>query len=212
MSVLTLQVLSLNKAYQPIGFISVKNAIEAVFKERAEIVEKEESGYFESYDINSWMELSLLKKMIIEEGEETVTSLWVNREEPAFLVPRVIRYLNYSKAHSQKIKFSRKNIMIRDGFTCIYCNKKFPIEELQLEHIIPKSRGGRTTWKNTAIACRSCNAKKANKTPEEAGMKLSWKPFKPKFLPKKYPFADDGRHEFWEQFLSEIYWNTTLKE
>lgn len=211
MSVLSLQVLSLNKVYHPLGLISVKEAIESIFAERAEIIDQEENGGFSSHSIESWMELSEFKRMLIEEGQ-LEDELWINWQEPSFLVPKVIRYLNYDKSYIKKVKFSRKNIILRDNHHCIYCNKKFPVEKLQLEHIIPKSRGGKTTWANTATACQKCNQKKADRTPEEAGMKLHWNPKAPKFLSKKKIMVSDPRYKFWEQFVSDLYWNTSLKE
>ncbi len=213
MNVMSLQVLSLNKVYQPLGLISVKDAIDAIFAERAEIIEEESNGGFSSYDVRSWMELSLLKSMMIEEGNEDINDVWINRIDPHFIAPRVIRYLNYDKTHAKQVKFSRKNIITRDDFTCIYCNKKFPLEQLQLEHIVPKSRGGKTTWTNTATSCIKCNQRKADKTPKEAGMKLHWKPVKPKFLPKNNRIVvKDPRYKFWEQFVSDLYWNTKLED
>lgn len=212
MNVMSLSVLSLNKVYQPIGLISVKEAIESIFTERAEIVDVEENGDFLGYDVNSWLELSLLKNMMIEEGEN-IEEIWINSKDPFFIAPKVIRYLHYDKFHQKKIKFSRKNIIIRDNYRCIYCNKKFPIENLQLEHLIPRSRGGKTTWENTATACYKCNSKKSNRTPEESGMKLHWKPFKPKFLFKKNKLVfKDNRYKLWEHFISDAYWSTELEE
>lgn len=213
MNVMSLQVLSLNKVYQPLGLISVKDAVDAIFAERAEIIDEEINGGFSSHNVNSWMELSLLKGMMMEESKDDIDEIWINRIEPYFIAPKVIRYLNYDKSHIKQVKFSRRNIIARDNQTCIYCNKKFSIEDLQLEHIIPRSRGGKTTWTNTATACHKCNQKKANRTPKEANMKLHWKPIKPKFLPKNNNIL--GRHpqyKFWEQFVSDLYWSTELED
>lgn len=213
MSIMSLQVLSLNKVYQPMGLISVKEAVEAIFAERAEIIEEELNGTFSNHNVNSWLELSAMKKLFKEEGEEGINDLWINWTDPAFVVPRVVRYLNYDKSYVRRVKFSRRNIITRDNYHCIYCNKKFAIEDLQLEHIIPRSRGGKTTWENTATSCYKCNQKKSNKTPKEAGMKLHWKPIKPKFLPKNNKIiVHDPRYKFWEQFISDLYWSTELKE
>lgn len=213
MDVMSLQVLSLNKVYQPIGLISVKEAIESIFAERAEIIDKEENGMFSNHDVHSWLELSLLKRMMMEEAEAEIDELWINSVEPYFIAPKVIRYLHYDKTHTKQVKFSRKNIIARDNQTCIYCNQKFPIDKLQLEHIIPRSRGGKTTWTNTATACHRCNQKKADRTPKEAGMKLHWKPVKPKFIAKASKIViPHSRYKFWENFVSDIYWNTELEE
>lgn len=213
MSVMSLQVLSLNKVYSPLGLISVKEAVDAIFSERAEIIEEEENGGFSNHDVSSWLELSEMKNLLMQEGEEGINHIWINSVEPYFIAPRVIRYLHYDKSFIKQVKFSRRNIILRDNYTCAYCNKKLPLEQLQLEHIIPKSRGGKTTWTNTITACIKCNQKKGNRTPKEAGMKLHWKPTKPKFLPKNQRIiVRDPRYKFWEQFVSDLYWSTELQE
>lgn len=197
-------VLTLNKLYQPLQIVTLKKALKSIVSGRAEIVNVEENSYV-SYDINSWMEISELKYMIEEENDDIN---WIG----SFQIPRVIRYLDYTKINYTKIKFTRKNVFTRDNFTCLYCGyKPNDIKELQLEHIIPKSRGGKTTWTNTVCSCYKCNTKKGDKTPQEAGMKLMRKPFKPKVLaPNKIRIKDD-RYSCWENFVSNLYWNTELK-
>lgn len=209
MSVLSLQVLTLNKTYQPLGLISVKEAIESVFSGRAEIIEQEKNGYFSNYDVHSWLELSNLKKEL-EEIEDH--DIWINFHSPSFLAPRVIRFLEYNKTIIKKVRFSRKNILIRDNLTCAYCNTKFPVEQLQLEHIIPKSKGGKSTWLNTTASCKKCNDYKRDRTPEEAGMTIKRSPYVPKFLPRSNIHFKGKRYKFWEQFVSDLYWNEPLDE
>ena len=87
-------------------------------------------------------------------------------------IPRVIK-LTYNLAVQYKeLPFCRENILVRDEFICQYCGKKFPAEELTLDHVFPKSRLGPDIWENIVTCCKECNQYKADKTPKEAGMKL----------------------------------------
>jgi 5-methylcytosine-specific restriction endonuclease McrA len=88
------------------------------------------------------------------------------------------------------IKFSKINVCQRDGFTCQYCGNKLPMSQLNYDHVIPRSQGGKTVWTNIVTACYTCNSKKANRTPEQAGMVLLRVPVKPKTLPMTPPIIN----------------------
>jgi len=85
-------------------------------------------------------------------------------------VPLVIRLFNYVYIPHQSVKFSRKNVLLRDRYTCQYCHEQFLASDLTLDHVIPISRGGKTTWDNVVTACKKCNRKKGGRTPKEAQM------------------------------------------
>ena len=89
---------------------------------------------------------------------------------------RVIRLLEYRRIPHQTRALSRKNILMRDRYTCQYCHRTLPSAELTLDHVIPRSRAGETTWENLVACCHPCNNRKGNRTPEEAGMKLARPP------------------------------------
>ncbi|MGC8793003.1 MAG: HNH endonuclease [Bryobacteraceae bacterium] len=91
-------------------------------------------------------------------------------------LPSVIRLLEYRRIPQQTRALSRKNILMRDRYTCQYCLRTLPSSELTLDHVIPRSRGGETTWENLVTCCHDCNNRKGNRTPEEAGMKLTRPP------------------------------------
>ena len=91
-------------------------------------------------------------------------------------LPCVIRLRQYRRLPSRIQTLSRKNIVIRDGYTCQYCGEVFVSSELELEHVMPRARGGLSTWENLVAACRDCNARKGDRTPAEAGMKLLRQP------------------------------------
>ena len=119
-----------------------------------------------------------------------------------FRLPAVIRVLNIVKRTRRKgISFSKKNILRRDNFTCQYCGCNE--NALTVDHILPKSRGGKSNWKNVVVACKPCNLMKGDLTPDEKGMRLSKKPSKPEF---QWPFIQipcgpSSHVEIWEKYL-----------
>ncbi len=94
----------------------------------------------------------------------------------SFRLPSVIRLLEYRRIPHQSRALSRKNILMRDRYTCQYCQRVLPSSELTLDHVIPRSRAGESAWENLVACCHRCNNKKGNRTPDEAGMKLSRTP------------------------------------
>jgi CRISPR/Cas system Type II protein with McrA/HNH and RuvC-like nuclease domain len=93
-----------------------------------------------------------------------------------FVRPLIIRLLNYVRFHSTPLRLNRKRIFKRDNQECVYCGSK---KHLTLDHVTPRSRGGKNSWTNLVTCCSPCNIKKGSKTPEEAGMKLRHKPYEP---------------------------------
>jgi 5-methylcytosine-specific restriction endonuclease McrA len=91
-------------------------------------------------------------------------------------LPSVIRLLEYRRIPHQTRALSRKNILMRDRYTCQYCHRVMPSGELTLDHVIPRSRAGETAWENLVACCHPCNNRKGNRTPEESGMKLARMP------------------------------------
>lgn len=116
-----------------------------------------------------------------------------------FLKPKVIRMLYQIQAITKtKMAFSKRAIFVRDKHTCQYCSKK--PSKLTIDHVIPKARGGKTTFDNCVAACLNCNTTKNDRTPEEAGMKLLKHPYHPTvidFLIMKYGKYDFSGDENW---------------
>jgi 5-methylcytosine-specific restriction endonuclease McrA len=106
------------------------------------------------------------------------------------LMPSVVRLLKGISGMKRAVKFSRINVFTRDGFRCCYCGSPKKTGELNYDHVVPRDQGGRTVWENIVAACYPCNSRKANKTPEQAGMKLLRRPNKPKSLPHLGPRFD----------------------
>jgi 5-methylcytosine-specific restriction endonuclease McrA len=122
--------------------------------------------------------LALDKVDVVEEYDADIrsTSLMVK-------VPAVIRLRKAFRRHAKPVKFSRVNIYARDGYRCQYCGSKCTIDQLTYDHVVPRSRGGRTTWDNIVSCCYLCNSNKANRTPSEAGMTLRSTPARPTWIP-----------------------------
>jgi|APSaa5957512622_1039677.scaffolds.fasta_scaffold01081_8 5-methylcytosine-specific restriction endonuclease McrA len=136
-------------------------------------------------------------------------------EDGVWKVPSVIRFVTDAVFYRGKIKFNRHNVWLRDGGRCQYCPAKLRMDEFTYDHVIPKSDGGQTRWKNIVVACVPCNHRKANRTPEQAGMHLRHKPFVPKSLPgkRKSPILSwkEGMPDSWKSFMESMhYWHGKL--
>jgi 5-methylcytosine-specific restriction endonuclease McrA len=118
--------------------------------------------------------LVLVLKGVASAEEETIHAIHSTRRNVR--LPSVIRLLEYRRIPHQTRALSRKNILMRDRYTCQYCHKTLPSGELTLDHVIPRSRAGESAWENLVACCHYCNNRKGNRTPEEAGMKLARAP------------------------------------
>ncbi len=124
-----------------------------------------------------------LKLICLEKVEVLEESDWeVHSAKDSLRVPAVVRLLRFVGFRKRDVKFSRQNIYARDKFRCQYCREKLKPRELTCDHVIPRSRGGSTTWVNIVTCCRPCNRKKGGRTPTEAGFKLLKKPLRPSWL------------------------------
>lgn len=114
--------------------------------------------------------LVLVLKGVASAEEITIHTIRASRN--TFPVPSVIRLLEYRRIPHQTRALSRKNIMMRDRYTCQYCHRTSPVHDLTLDHVVPRSRGGETTWENLVACCHGCNNRKGSRTPDEANMNL----------------------------------------
>jgi 5-methylcytosine-specific restriction endonuclease McrA len=110
------------------------------------------------------------------------------------------------------VKFTRHNIFERDHNTCQYCGIKFDRKDLNLDHVIPRDRGGETSWENIVCSCVPCNSRKGNRTPPEAGLKLLHKPKRPKWRPMLHLQFSKARDDSWKHFVDLAYWNVELTD
>tara|TARA_B100001094_G_C18179314_1_gene799860 strand:- start:352 stop:921 length:570 start_codon:yes stop_codon:yes gene_type:complete len=159
--------LILNADYSPIGIVNWQKAMVWAFKLKNNESNIEIVEYYNDYIIGS---------------------------NQNYKIPAVIKTSKYFKIHGVAVNFCRKNIFIRDNYTCQYCGVKQPYNVLTYDHVIPKSKWNiknksATCWTNIVTACVKCNLKKSNKTPKQAGMRLITKPYEPKKSNKYLPVA-----------------------
>ena len=199
-------VLVLNKLFMAIHIISVRRAFCLLAKDLAEVVSLED-GQFATYDFETWREVSEYRLQNFRKEDDD----WVRTASTAIQVPRIIRLIGYDRLPKQTVKFNRRNIFARDNNQCQYCGKRFPTSELSLDHVVPRSQGGQTTWENIVCACVRCNVKKGGRTPREANMALIRKPEKPKRSPTLSMKLTSKKYQSWKTFLDNAYWSVELK-
>lgn len=191
-------VLVLNRSYTPIHITSIKKAICLVFRGVAKIVDDE----YRSYDFKSWSELTVAM------SDESIHLTNKNIK-----VPRVIMLQFYEKLPFRHVRFTRENVYLRDQNTCQYCYKKFKRADLNLDHVVPVSQGGKTSWDNVVCSCISCNSKKGGRTPEQAKLKILRKPQAPQFSLFMRIAPKSTLFETWRVYMNTVdfaYWNLDL--
>ncbi len=193
-------VLVLNRHYQPIHITSAKRAFSLLYLGVAQVIDHQ----FRTFDFKDWAQLSARM------GDDVVHT--INR---TIRVPRVIILQLYDRIPKTKVRFSRHNIYMRDANTCQYCGRQLPRTDLNLDHVVPRAQGGRTTWENVVCCCIDCNLAKGARTPEQAGMKLYKSPFRPRWTPTFRAANDRVRYREWLPFLdlpTASYWNVELSD
>ena len=193
--VLTRQVLVLNRFWQAVNVVGVKRAFSLLVQGHADVIHQEE-GDFQLYDFDQWLDASELAEGGDREHIHTVR--YVIR------LPKVIILKFFDRLPIKEVKFHRKNIFERDNFRCQYCGNPFKESELNLDHVIPRHHGGRTSWENVVTSCIRCNSRKADRLPHEAGMHLIRKPLRPKWRPFVSVAQNKDGHPSWEYFLKPL--------
>jgi len=156
-----------------------------------------------TYEILNFISEKRLFKMLFA-GKVDIISHWKDKVkfiDKEIYVPSIVRMRYYvSRNFNNKLNFSRSVVFRRDNYTCCYCGIKFKPNQITLDHIVPKSFGGKNSFLNCITACFPCNSRKGNKTPEQASMKLLYQPYEPK--PQLYIYPDkEVWHEDWEIFF-----------
>jgi 5-methylcytosine-specific restriction endonuclease McrA len=189
--VLDRSVLVLNRFWQPVQTTSVKRALKLLFLGHAHVVQTDGKDCFRTHDLGSWMEHS----------EESKVEEMIHTVRRALRVPKIIVLSLYEKLPRMEVRFTRRNVFLRDKFTCQYCRKPFCESELNLDHVIPRDKGGKTSWDNIVTSCIRCNTKKANKLPVEANMIPMRKPSAPRWRPMFSLRASGHTDESWNHFI-----------
>jgi 5-methylcytosine-specific restriction endonuclease McrA len=209
MSTLNSNTLVLNRSWLAVQICPVKRAINLLYQGHAKVVDQD----YQSYDFEDWSEIS--QEMVECEPGEFIHSPTLKVK-----IPRVIVLLLYDKLPQRKVSFSRKNIFERDGYQCQYCGIKPPSKRaalrwmedkaLTFDHVVPKSRGGKTVWTNIVTACYDCNKKKSDRLPKELCWKLRKVPKQPGWHPTLNIPLKAVPHKEWASFLDLAYWNIEL--
>ena len=205
-SALDASVLVLNKLFMAVHVIPVRRAFILLCKDLAEVVNCED-GQFATYDFATWREVSEYRHKHFRQEEDD----WVRTATSQIQVPRVIRLVAYERLPKHTVKFNRRNIFARDNNQCQFCGKKFSTTELSLDHVVPRSQGGVSSWENIVCACVSCNVRKGGRTPKQAHMTLIRKPEKPKRSPLLNLKLTHKKYQSWKTFLDNAYWSVELK-
>lgn len=194
-AVLQRPTLVLNRHWQPVNVATVARSLVLVWNEAARFVDPE------SYQLYDWHDWSQMRPAADEPFIQAVTM--------RLRVPEVISLTTYDRMPEASVSFSRRNIFKRDHYTCQYCGSQPGSEELSIDHVTPRSHGGASTWENCVLACINCNKRKADRTPDEAGMKLRTQPVRPLWKPL---YAEHRlRIKSWAKFVSEAYWDAELR-
>lgn len=191
-SALNANVLVLNKLYHPIHVTSARRAFVLLYKNDAEAITLADERLL-GLSFQAWLEHS--------EGT-TEDDDWVSTVSMSVRVPRIVRLLTYERFPIGRVNFSRKNVLARDEYRCQYCGHRASAKELTLDHVIPRSRGGKHCWTNVVAACYRCNDRKGRYTPKEAGMHLLKEPIAPKRSPEIKRKLEERKYTLWKLFLS----------
>lgn len=192
-------VLVLNRLYQPVNVTDWRRALVLLYVGAVRVLDRE----YRLFDFSTWADLSA------EYGEDTVGM--VNRR---IRIPRIVVLQTFDRLPRSNIRFSRHNIFSRDDHTCQYCGRKYVRAELNLDHVLPRSQGGKTNWENVVASCIPCNSRKGGRTPAQAGLRLVRAPRKPTWAELVHPPRFRARYREWLPFLNPVdasYWNTELE-
>jgi len=195
-AVLDRPTLVLNRSWQPVGVAPVSRSLVLLWNDNARVVDPQD------YQLYAWADWS---QLIPRQDEPFIQAVRMRLR-----VPEVVALTKYDRIPTNAVTFSRRNIYKRDRYTCQYCGAQPGTEELTVDHVNPRSKGGISTWENCVLACVGCNKRKADRTPEQAGMPLRKKPVRPMWRPLYA--TRDVRIDSWTRFVSEAYWNVELEE
>lgn len=180
--------LVLNRVFQPVQITTARRALLLLFGGSALAVD----DLGELFDFGAWRALPVRHEL--DDALPIVGG--------ALRVPRVVHLRRYDRMRRPTVRLTRKNLMLRDAHQCQYCGRSPSLRELNIDHVLPRSRGGQDSWDNLVTACRPCNLRKGWRTPEEASMRLIRKPFVPRWTTSMQILMGAPRpFPEWEAFL-----------
>ena len=186
-------VLVLNRGWQAIHIKTPTDALSMMYSDVATGLDIRGQDYMVPLKWADWV------KLPINEDDH-----FINTVRGRIKLPKVIVLCNFDRVPKKRPRFSSKNIWLRDGGTCQYTGKKLKPGEGNIDHVVPKSHGGITDWSNCVLAHKEINAKKAGRTPEQAGLKLLRQPTTPKELPVTFYLKNKHKIKEWDIFLKSF--------
>lgn len=188
------RVLVLNRLWQPVNIVGVERAFSLLLQDHAQVIYTGDEN-FRLMDSVAWLTLS--KEFLPEDNEVYIQTVCLR-----IRLPKVLLLRNYDKLPTQEIKFTRDNLFERDDYRCQYCGNHFDVVHLNMDHVIPRDRGGRTSWENIVTSCIKCNTRKANRLPHQANMHLIRKPERPKWRPFVSSLIGQNYDSDWDHFIN----------
>lgn len=186
------RVLILNRLWQAVHIVCAKRAMALLFSGHARALHVNEDG-LQVWPAEQWLEFS--------ENCKQKTGVVVHTVNRLVRVPKVLLLHEYSDLPLKEVHLNRQSIFERDGHQCQYCGKIGKSHELNLDHVVPKERGGMLSWENIVTSCIRCNTHKSNRTPKEANMRLMKKPRQPKSRPFVAYIIGQQIDPEWKPFL-----------
>jgi hypothetical protein len=187
------RVLVLNRLWQPVNIVGVRRAYSLLSQDHAQVINTADGSYL-TLNLEAWIAYSIEHPP--GPGQASISTI-----KYCLRVPAVVLLNDFDRVPAQEVKFNRKAVFDRDHHECQYCGRKFQVQELTLDHVIPRDMGGRTTWENIVTSCIHCNSEKANRMPHQAGMHLAEKPVRPKSRPFPTALATLQPREEWQSFV-----------
>ena len=193
-----MKILLLNKSWVALRVISVRRAFALVYVGAAHVLDVDGT----QWSFSSWVERGAM-----QDSQVPIPTIKTRRGE--IEIPHTIILQRKSQPPPQRVqRFSRQNVYIRDGYQCQYCNGVYDVDNLNLDHVIPRSQGGVVSWENIVCSCKPCNRKKGGRTPKQASMTLKSKPVAPRWT----PFSGVSRVSFrpeWRVFAGNYFSDET---
>ncbi len=187
------RVLILNRLWQAVNIVGAKRAFGLLLQDNAKVIHSTDDD-FQVLKSDEWIAYSMSNPPMNDED-------CVHTVRYKIRIPSILLLNYYDKLPMKEVKFTRQHLFERDKYTCQYCGGRFSQRELNLDHVIPRDRGGKTSWENIVTSCLHCNTRKGNRFPHEAGLRLKHKPIRPKWRPFISFFLGPEYNESWKHFL-----------
>ncbi len=187
------RVLVLNRLWQAVNISGVQRAFSLLLRDHAQVI----NTYDDSFRIMSsaqWLQLCA-------DNEPAAHEAYVQTVRMRIRVPKVLLLREYDQLPVQEVRFTRENVFERDDYRCQYCSEVFEAGDLNMDHVIPRDRGGRTSWENIVTSCIKCNSRKANRLPHQANMHLIRKPERPRWRPFISSLIGQDYDNEWDHFI-----------